>query len=102
MTDILEELKQELYITWNDDNTDTRLINIQKRAEYKINEYAGVEVNIAEDLEARSLLVNLCRYMWNNVEDQFEANYRADVLMLRAKYRVAAMKNESQGEETEI
>lgn len=102
MTDILEELKQELYITWNDDNTDTRLINIQKRAEYKINDYAGTQVDISEDLNARSLLINLVRYMWNNVEDQFELNYKADILMLRAKYKVAAVKNESEGEETEI
>lgn len=102
MTDILEELKQELYITWNDDNTDTRLINIQKRAEYKINDYAGTQVDISEDLDARSLLINLVRYMWNNVEEQFELNYKADILMLRAKYKVAAVKNESEGEETEI
>lgn len=102
MTDILEELKQELYITWNDDNTDTRLINIQKRAEYKINDYAGTQVDISEDLDARSLLINLVRYMWNNVEDQFELNYKADILMLRAKYKVAAVKNESEGEEAEI
>lgn len=102
MTDILEEVKQELYITWKDENTDTRLINQIKRAEYKINDYAGTQLDYSKDLEARDLLVNLVRYMWNNVTDQFESNYMSDIVMLRAKYQVAEMEDACQGEETEV
>lgn len=99
MTDILEEIKDELNITWNDDNTNIRLINMIKRAEYKINDYAGTTVNISQDLEARDLVINLVRYMWNNTSDLFESNYKPDILMLHAKYHVAAMKDETEATE---
>lgn len=102
MTDILDEVKADLFITWNDENTDQRVINLIKRAEYKINDYAGTQVDTSEDLDARSLLINLVCYMYNKVEDQFELNYKSDIIMMRARYKVAARKNEEQDTETEV
>lgn len=102
MTDILDEVKADLFITWEDQNTDQRVINLIKRAEYKINDYAGTQVDISKDLDARDLLINLVRYMYNNVTEQFETNFKSDILMLRARYKVAAMKNEEQDSETEV
>lgn len=102
MTDILDEVKADLFITWVDQNTDQRVINLIKRAEYKINDYAGTQVDISKDLDARDLLINLVRYMYNNVTEQFETNFKSDILMLRARYKVAAMKNEEKDSETKV
>lgn len=103
MTDILDEVKADLYISWEDENTDQRVINLIKRAEYRINDYAGCQVDYTEDLDARDLLINLVRYMYNSVTEQFEQNFMSEIIMLRARYRVAAMKNETEEEgQTEV
>lgn len=98
MSDILEEVKQDNNITWSED--DEYLINLIHRAENRISDYAGKEINISEDSDARSLLISLVRYMRNKCEDQFEKNYISDILMLRARYRIANM-NENEGREEE-
>lgn len=94
MDDMLSDLKLTLDITWEDDDTDDKLTNIIERAEYTMNEYAGEEIDFDSDKTARQLVLDLCRYIWNNVAEEFKTNFGADLTQLRTKYQVKRKKDE--------
>lgn len=93
---LLDTLKLYLDITWNDQHTNDKLSGILARAQTKICAYAGTDVEFSDDSEELQLLLDLCRYIYNNASEDFEANYLPDLLMLRAKYRVEAMPDEGE------
>jgi hypothetical protein len=97
---LIETLKIYLDITWNDAHTNAKLEGILARAQTKICAYAGAEsLDFADGTEEQQLLLDLCRYMWFNVPEEFESNYRHDLIMLRAKYKTEAMQDETDDSE---
>lgn len=87
MAALIETLKTYLDITWNDPHTNAKLEGILARAQKKICAYAGSDdLDFADGSTEQQLLLDLCRYVYNNASEDFEQNYRADLLMLRAKY----------------
>ena len=87
MAVLIEVLKTYLDITWNDAHTNAKLEGILARAQAKLCAYAGDDtVSFADGTAEQQLLLDLCRYIYNNASEDFEQNYRADLLMLRAKY----------------
>ena len=93
---LLDTLKLYLDITWNDPHTNDKLSGILARAQTKICAYAGTDVEFPDGSEELQLLLDLCRYIYNNASEDFEENYLPDLLMLRAKYRVEAMPDEDE------
>lgn len=91
---MLDTLKSYLDITWDDPHTDDKLSGILARAKDRLCSYAGTELAFADGTDEQQLLLDLCRYIWNNASEDFETNYSSDLIMLRAKYKVA-MANES-------
>lgn len=99
---LIDEVKTYLDITWSDPHTDDKITGIIARAKAKISDYAGIAVgqlDLSEESSEKQLFLDLCRYIYNNASEDFEDNYRADLIMLRAKYRTEAMADE--GEETD-
>lgn len=89
---LLEILKTYLDITWQDEHTDAKLSGILARAQTKCRAYAGVDdLAFPDGSEEQQLLLDMCRYVWNNASEDFEDNYLPDLLMLRAKHRTEAM-----------
>lgn len=87
MAVLIETLKTYLDITWNDPHTNAKLEGILARAQNKICAYAGADsISFADGTAEQQLLLDLCRYVYNNSSEDFEQNYKADLLMLRAKY----------------
>lgn len=97
---LLDKLKNYLDITWNDTHTDEKLSGILARAQAKLCAYAGAELTFAENTDEQQLLFDLCRYVWNNASEDFEDNYRADLIMLRAKHRTEATTDESETQDS--
>lgn len=97
--ELLDTLKNYLDITWDDPHTDEKLTGILARAQNKLCAYAGAELAFPDGADEQQLLLDLCRYIYNNAGEDFEDNYRADLIMLRAKYKTEAMPDE--GEETD-
>lgn len=84
---LLDAVKIYLDITWEDQHTNAKLTGILARAQTKICAYAGNNsIAFDEASEERQLLLDLCRYIYNNANEDFEAAYRHDLIMLRAKY----------------
>ncbi|MGN0612403.1 MAG: phage head-tail connector protein [Porcipelethomonas sp.] len=93
----LKELKNALRITWDDEDSDSRLSGILERAKGILSSYAGKELAF-DDTQPfeKQLLIELCRYIDNEALEDFSINYAAELLQLRAKYAV-----DESGEENE-
>jgi len=82
---LLERLKERLKITWDDE--DILLINILERAEKSLNALMGVELNYNIPGPAQELLLERCRYDYNNALEYFEQNFAREI---RLQLQVAA------------
>lgn len=97
---LIETVKNYLDITWDDSHTNTKISGILARAQAKICAYAGSDsVDFGDGTTEQQLLLDLCRYTYNNASEDFEQNYKSDLLMLRAKY---ATLEESDQDEQEV
>ena len=96
---LIDAVKNYLDITWEDSHTNTKLAGILARAQTKICAYAGnQDIEFADGTEEQQLLLDLCRYVYNNASEDFEAAYRHELIMLRATY---ATEEESDNETDE-
>ena len=78
---LLERLKERLKITWDDE--DILLINMLERAEKSLNALMGVELNYNTPGPAQELLLERCRYDYNNALEYFEQNFAREILRLQ-------------------
>lgn len=84
---MFEELKNYLNVTWEDSATDEKISGILTRAEAVLNSYSGYDIDFDSDSSARQLLFDLCRYIYNDVYEDFQKNFRSDLVALRARYK---------------
>lgn len=86
---MLDELKNYLDITWDDDDTNKKISQLLDRALKIIKGYAcNQEIDYTVDLFAKQLLFDLCRLIYNNAYEDFGTNFAGELLLLRAKYRI--------------
>ena len=78
---MLEEVKDHLQITWDDE--DSRIEDIIKRGKANLEGLAGVELDFVTPGQARTLLFEYCRYDYNNAADLFEENFQRQLLRLQ-------------------
>lgn len=86
---LIDDVKTYLDITWTDQHTTAKLNGIISRAQSKLAGYAGcavAELGLSEESSEKQLFLDLCRYIYNNASEDFETNYRADLIMLRAAH----------------
>lgn len=76
------ELKNHLQITWDDNATNTRLQTSIKNGKRFFNELCEHEFSFEEGSTERELLMERCRYDWNNALDEFKTNYKSDLSSL--------------------
>lgn len=92
---LLQELKDNLQITWNDENTDNTLSRYIKSSTTYFNELCETEFSFDEGSMERELMLERCRYAWNNALDEFEINYakrlRSLILSVAVEQHVAAI-----------
>ena len=97
---LIDTLKTYPDITWDDEHTNAKLSGILSRAQAKMCAYAGADLTFDDGTDEQQLLLDLCRYVWFNVPENFEENYKHDLLMLRAKYKVEAMPDDEETDTT--
>lgn len=86
---LIDDVRNYLDITWSDQHTTAKLNGIISRAQSKLAGYAGCsmqELELSEESTEKQLFLDLCRYIYNNASEDFENNYRADLIMLRAAH----------------
>lgn len=80
----LEELKDRLQITWSE--SDAVLGKMLGRGQKYFDEITGTTLDYAANSPERELLMERCRYDWNNALDDFEDNFQKELsrLIMRA------------------
>lgn len=87
---MLETIKASLSVTWDEDDTDMKIIRIMEDTEVKLNHILGAEMDYSVPGHARRLFINYCMYVWNGVEKDFKSNYLSDIYELRRINEVKA------------
>ena len=82
---MLEELKYYLRISWNDE--DILLTSTIERGKAYLEDITGVTLNF-EELRIKSLLLDYCRYSYNNASEYFEESFKGEILRLQLKSAV--------------
>lgn len=90
-----DTLRRYLDITWQDEHTEKKLDDILARAKAMLSQYAGTKLRFEDETPEQQLLLDLCRYIWNNASEDFETNYLSNLLMLRVTHQVEAMNREA-------
>ena len=86
--ELLELLKNELFITWEDEKTNARLERIVKNAIPTMNYKLGTEIDYTKESQAQNLFLVYCVYAYNNCLKDFDENYRSEIYQIRMTYEV--------------
>ncbi|WP_139905619.1 hypothetical protein [Clostridium thermarum] len=92
---LLEDVKNYLDITWNDEATEKKLTGIIERGMKYINSVAGEELDYSKEEKPKELLLDYCRYVRSNALEQFQSNYLHELLSLQIKQEVARYEAEN-------
>lgn len=95
---VLEDVKNALHITWNDEDVD--LVKLIKRSMSYLSETTGGVFDYKEEDFVKQLLIDRCRYVYNGATDEFEINYKHELLKLINKVAIedykAGLTNENE------
>lgn len=85
---LLQDAKDYLHITWQDEKTDKNLTGIIKRGMARLKDVAGVStLDFSEEDLPRTLLLDYCRYANSHALEMFETNFQSELLSLHLKYQ---------------
>ena len=77
---LLEELKSRLDITWNEEDPD--LDKIIDGAKSYLKHLTGATFDFDKEKWPKELLLERCRYVYNNAADEFEKNFAHELSRL--------------------
>lgn len=78
---MLEDVKDYLRITWPDE--DAKLTKMIARGKTFLNSLVGLEMTYNDASQEKTLLLDYCRYAYNNATEYFEENYHSEILRLQ-------------------
>lgn len=83
MEALLEEVRNYLDITWEDDPGDKKLLGILKRGQQYLEKRAGGPLDFTKEGDPKALLFEYARYVRSDALDEFQGNYLHELLVLR-------------------
>lgn len=89
---MLDELKDYLKITW--EHEDAYLQDILSRGKEYLKDLTGTELDFEGEGQPKSLLLDYCRYYYNNANEYFEENFQGQILRLQFKEAIRVKKDE--------
>ncbi len=95
---LIDVAKRKCRITWDDDDTDERIAEIVENTVEALRHRLGMG-DVAPDVflkpgATKLLFENQCLYDWNNMLEEFETNYKKEILAVRHRYEVENAKEE--------
>ena len=87
-TDFLEECRQHLNITWEDDETDAKVIGEILDAEVTMNHKLGAEIDYTQNGQEHRLFLAYLLFLHNDCQNEFDKAYGGEILQVRHKYEV--------------
>lgn len=106
MTEILmNQVKRKLNITWDDEETTSRLTDIIRSAIPDLSHRLGIadpDFDYSQPGAENTLFLAYCLYEWNHALNEFEENYARMIATVRAVYEVKHyLESEAAANETE-
>lgn len=92
---LLDEVKNYLDITWDDNETDLKLNGMIERGKKYLNRVAGKELDFEVEDKPKELLFDYCRYVRSNALEMFQQNYLHELLSLQMDAEVDAYEAEN-------
>lgn len=86
--DFLEECKRHLNITWDDDDTDAKVIGEILDAEATMNHKLGAVIDYTKRGQEHRLFLAYLLYLHNDCQNDFDPAYGREILQVRHKYEV--------------
>ena len=80
--ELREDVKNYIDITYEDEDTDRKLLGIMRRGQAKLDAIAGSEYDYSQEGARRGLLFDYCRYAMCNQTEMFEENYQSELINL--------------------
>lgn len=92
---MLQDIKDYLHISWDDEKTDKNLTSMIKRGMARLTDIAGVSTLdfTVEDLP-RQLLFDYVRYANSQALEVFEINFQGELLTLHLMCQANEVKND--------
>ena len=81
-TALLEDVKDYLNITWEDEKTDKKITGYINRGMARLQFIAGAPLDFILEDSPRSLLYDYCRYANSQALEVFETNFQSQLLEL--------------------
>lgn len=81
-------------ITWDDDDTDEKVIGEILDAEAALNHKLGAEIDYSKNGQEHRLFLAYLLYLHNDCQNEFDGAYGKEILQIRHKYEV---KNYAEG-----
>lgn len=85
---LVDILKNELFITWDDESTNKRLQRIVSNAIHTMNYKIGSDIDYTVPGMGQNLFMNYCVYVYNGCANEFDDNYFNEIMQLRQLYEV--------------
>lgn len=82
---LLDEVKNYLDITWQDQDTETKLTGIVERGKKYIDKISGKEQDYDQNDLAKSLLLDYCLYARNQALAEFAHDYQHELMQLQIR-----------------
>lgn len=79
---ILEEVKNYQDITFEDEDSDKKLRVIMRNGMKKLESIAGRNLDFMQEGVHKELLLEYCRYARGNMLEEFERNFKSQILTL--------------------
>lgn len=77
---LLSDLKERLRITWNEE--DEYLKKLIQRSETYLSELTNASFDFSKEEWPKEILLERCRYVYNNATDEFEINFHHELSRL--------------------
>lgn len=87
---LLEDVKNYLDVTWQDEAADRKYLGLIAAGMAYLDDKAGEELDYTQAGYGRSLLLDYVRYARDGAADVFENNYRHLLLAMQNNRKVAA------------
>lgn len=91
---LLDDVKNELGITSDDEGVNKRLNGYLARGQNRLNEIAGNTLDFEAEGEPKRLLLDYCRYANSQALEVFEINFASDLLSLHLNNQVEVIPDE--------
>lgn len=86
--EIIMLLKNELLITWDDEETEQRLARIVTNAIPTMNFKLGAKIDYNQAGQEQNLFLIYCTYVYNNCAKDFDNNYQSEIYQIRMLHEV--------------